>query len=424
MAAFDARSAKMLKPGEWLLVENCPGLRLEATKSRRTWIYRYRTPEGLRQIKVGQWPAMSVAGAVGEWDKHRTARDAGADPAAEKRAARQETVTVTPTTYTVAQVCKDFLAEYIEKERATRSANDVRDRFKNMLDSVRDIPAAELTREQAFKLIALHENRAPTMAKYLRNELGQAWDHALDAGRLHQNVPNWWREIKKGKLRSKGKVLLGKRMGKPARNLSDAQVADLLNFTREHMSSTVADVITLYLWTGTRGAEIVAMEMSELSRASDGVLWWTIPKAKTKNARRENATDLRVPLIGRADLIISERMATAIDGHLFPSPKGGHVQQKSINQLLHFHQPYSRKRPNSNRARLPASLFNVTPHDDRHTVRTYLSEIGCPHDVGEAILGHVKPGVGGTYDKNTFNKERLEWLPKVAAHWEEVLSAH
>ena len=34
---FDARAAKLLKPGEHIIVEASPGLRLVATDSRRTW---------------------------------------------------------------------------------------------------------------------------------------------------------------------------------------------------------------------------------------------------------------------------------------------------------------------------------------------------------------------------------------------------
>ena len=37
---FDARVAKLLKPGEHLLVSGYPGLRLDVSVSRKTWTYR------------------------------------------------------------------------------------------------------------------------------------------------------------------------------------------------------------------------------------------------------------------------------------------------------------------------------------------------------------------------------------------------
>src|SRR5438132_1394429 len=82
---------------------------------------------------------------------------------------------------------------------------------------------------------------------------------ALDAGRLPDNTPNWWRLIMRGRLRSKGKRIAGQHIGETKRVLSDKEVGELIpwlpNFTQ-----LLEDVLTLYLWTMCRGAEIVAME--------------------------------------------------------------------------------------------------------------------------------------------------------------------
>lgn len=34
--------------------------------------------------------------------------------------------------------------------------------------------------------------------------MGSAWDLAMDSGRLPEDVPNWWRMVMKGRLKSKG----------------------------------------------------------------------------------------------------------------------------------------------------------------------------------------------------------------------------
>jgi hypothetical protein len=61
--AFDARSAKLLPAGEHIVVDatEYPGLRLEATATRKTWTYRYKSPVDarMRQVKVGNWPFVS-----------------------------------------------------------------------------------------------------------------------------------------------------------------------------------------------------------------------------------------------------------------------------------------------------------------------------------------------------------------------------
>ncbi|MEK5794993.1 integrase, partial [Acinetobacter nosocomialis] len=54
------------------------------------------------------------------------------------------------------------------------------------------------------------------------------------------------------------------------------------------------------------------------------------------------------------------------------------------------------------------------PHDLRRTVRTGLSRLGCPSDIAEAVLGHSKKGIEGTYNLHNYEKECAEWLQKWA----------
>jgi len=67
---FDARAAKLLEPGRHLTIDGYTGLRLEATATARTWIYRSKSPVSgnMRHKKLGRWPAMSIAAAVVEWE--------------------------------------------------------------------------------------------------------------------------------------------------------------------------------------------------------------------------------------------------------------------------------------------------------------------------------------------------------------------
>ncbi len=46
-----------------------------------------------------------------------------------------------------------------------------------------------------------------------------------------------------------------------------------------------------------------------------------------------------------------------------------------------------------------------SPHDLRRTVRTGLAKLGCPNEVGEAILGHSRSGIEGTYDLCGYESE-------------------
>jgi integrase len=413
---FDPRAAAQLAPGSYLLVDGCPGLRLEARLSRKTWAYRYNAPvDGRkRRIKIGEWPAMSLAAAMGEWDKLRNARNAGADPAVEKRVVRQRASGARPKdeTLTLKRMCDAYIAGHVEKVRTPKNAREIARMFRTMLGPLGAVKADSITRSQAFDLINAH-SRSPVVAGKLRSELAAAHEYAIDAGRMLENAVNYWQKVMRNKsaLRSKGRIREGRAVT-TKRRLSDSEVGELLRWA-PHLGSTVADAIALYLCTGTRGSEIISMEVSELTVES-GVRWWTIPKAKTKNMHVEIATDMRVPLVGPARQIVERRQAAAVGGFLFPAKGGGHMQQKVLQTRINHHQPYCKTRPQTVRPRLPVTHW--APHDLRRTVRTMLSAMDCPEDVAEAIIGHVR----GVYNLHDYDEQRLKWLTALVAKIETL----
>lgn len=427
---FDARTAKLLEPGQHLTSPDYPGLRLDAYTDRRTWTYRYRSPidNRLRQVKIGNWPAMSVHAAVVEWEKLRALRDTGADPAEQRRQSRQaqqlelaeQKASAARRAYTVLDVCTDYWAGHVRHARVKKGATEIWRMFDTMLGDVANLPAADLTRAQAFDLIQQYTETAPVQAGKLRAELGAAWDYAIDAGRLPETAANWWRLILRGKVRSKGKVIDGERVGTAKRVLSGDEVGQLIRWL-PNFSQLIEDALTLYLWTGARGGEIVAMEGREIVREGD-TWWWVIPKAKTKNARHTAARDVRVPLFGRALAVVRRRLERYGDGYLFPArvPKGNitHVQQKAIQVGVYYHQPYCKVRDEDTRSRLPVTHW--APHDLRRTARTLLAALGCPDAVGESILGHMLPGVLGIYNQHGYDAERVLWLKRLSDHLDSL----
>lgn len=426
---FDARAMKLLPPGEYITDGEYPGLRFLATPTRRTWVYRYKSPvDGrMKQIKLGGWPGLSVAAAIIEWEKLRAVRDRGIDPAMaarqERALAKTERIVAArrldESAYTVARLCDDYCEGYIRRSRAKKGADEVQRMFATMLGALGDRPAAEVTRADAFDLIEHWAGIAPVQAKKLRAELGAAWDYALDAGRLSESAPNWWRLIMRGKIRSKGKRIAGEHVGTAKRVLSPDELGALIRWL-PNFTALVEDALTLYLWTGTRGAEIMAMEGREVRQEAGGTWWWTVPKAKTKNARHEGATDLRVPLFGRALSVALRRKALHGDGWLFETRRRDgrvtHSEQKAIQSAVYYHQPYSTTRPEVERPRL--TVTHWAPHDLRRSARTLLASMGCPPEVGESVLGHMLPGVVGTYNLHAYDAERVEWLRRLAERLE------
>lgn len=412
---FDARAAKALKPGEHILVQGCPGLRLVATKTRKTWEYRYRSPldkNALRQIKIGSWPALSAPEAAAKWTALRDERESGVDPALRKRRERALVVVPQVTGYTIGRMVEDYAAGYLVANREPKGAKAVGLRLRKALAPYAGILAIDTSRRLVFAVIeGLLDT--PILAKSVKIEMSAAWRFAAEAGRVPEDMPNWWAEKTSHRFRSKGALRAGEHKGTAKRVLAPHELRVLLREDLALFSTQVAQFLQLQLWTCTRGGEICQMRRSQIAQEKDG-WWWIVPKSEMKGRHVQAAFDLRVPLEGRAKTIVLELLAStpAEVQWLFPSrSRDGQIKgqtQAYMQSKVHYMQPYSNARQDHVRERLKVTHWS--PHDLRRTGRTILAQMGCPHEVGEAILGHVLPGVAGDYNLYRYDAERRHWL--------------
>lgn len=428
---FDPRTAKSLQPGESIAVDNCPGLRLKAFPKRKSWVYRYRdVDDKLKSVTLGIWPLMSLSEAMALWEQYRSKRSQGADLVKDRAAQRQELRAQRlqhDDTYRVTHIVDDFIQGHLNHERKPEGALAAARILQRALQDFPDfaqLPASEVTRNQAFELLESRKS-TPTIAQKLRSLMGSAWAYALDAGRIPEETPNWWKSVMQGRLKSKGKLMQGKHIGQRRRALNDDEVGLLLRWMH-NMHDIGRDVLVMYLWTGTRGAEILAMKPEQLEE-KDGVLWWTIPKELTKNARFQLAMDLRVPLFGRAREVVERRLVGVRNGRfVFRGTDGDPYQQHFFSTYVYDLQPYS---PKSVRAQASGSKREVmpvsdwTPHNLRRTARTMLAALGCPSEVGEAIVGHMPDEMEATYNAHTYDAERVLWLRRLSEKLETLATA-
>jgi integrase len=280
--------------------------------------------------------------------------------------------------------------------------------------------ANNVTRAQCFDVLDARKATPMATAK-LRSMLGSAWEFALDAGRLDGNTPNWWRQLMQGKLKSKGKVMGGKHVGQSRRALRNEEIAALLGWLG-NMHQIGRDAVVMYLWTCARGSEIFAMRPEHVAKEG-AVLWWTVPKELTKNARFAEAVDLRVPLFGQARQVVERRLASVgRSGFLFENGKGEQYTQHAFSTYIYDLQPYSpkAKRRGSQVTEMPVT--NWTPHNLRRTGRTLLAALGCPREIAEAVVGHMPPAIEATYNVHTYDAERVEWLQRLDAHLASLAS--
>lgn len=418
--AWTARGAKALQAGGHLIVAEAPGLRMVATASTRTWVYRYKSPTDgrMRQVRLGRWPGMGLPQAMLAWERARAERQAGTDVAAQRRQARRAAAQqATGAVYTVRRMADDWLQAW-GPTVAPKTMREAERQLRQEIGAIERVPAAQLKRDQVYDLLWALQLRAPVVAAALRQTMGAVTDRAIDAGRVPSETPNWWRLVLRGRLVSRGKITGGLHAGQPVkRALLPSELQALLpwwgNWSRE-----AGDALALVLWTGCRGAEVCALRAEYVTDEADG--WWlTIPRDQLKMRRNPLLTDLRVPLVGRARQIIERRLPLAGDGWLWPSwGASGHIEQKALGVAVWHHRPECTSQPKVIRARTPVTGW--APHDLRRTCRTHLAALGCPSEIAEQILGHMLPGIQAVYDRHHYDAERRHWLTRWDARLREL----
>ena len=142
---FDANEIRRMPPGTDEGIDGFVGLRMAATIKRRTWIDRYRSPlDGkMKQIKLGEWPALPFAAAIAAWEEQCRIRSSGLDVALNRKLERQRLLEqqfeASRPPYTVRMACPDYYNEHIRKARKTKGAELVKYMFEQYLAPIENI---------------------------------------------------------------------------------------------------------------------------------------------------------------------------------------------------------------------------------------------------------------------------------------------
>lgn len=109
-------------------------------------------------------------------------------------------------------------------------------------------------------------------------------------------------------------------------------------------------------------------------------------------------------------------------GFLFPARGGDRaIEQKVLGVEVYAHAGRSKATVYATKKVCPVKDW--APHDLRRTARTLLAEMGCPFEVGEAILAHALPGVAAVYNRASHDAARIEWLSKLNARLDAFQAA-
>jgi hypothetical protein len=255
-----------MTPGVELSDPDHPGLRVRCNATSRVFFYRYRASDGaLRQIKLGEFGAMTLAAARSALQKKKLEREQGVDPQIEKRKTRAESrrarEAVRVSSYTVADLVEHYVAEDLGKQK--RGSEGERILRRELLPKLGARSAAALTRrELQDEVIRPTMARAPRVATQLLSRIRCAYAHGLEQGRLPDDHVSPTVGIK------------GAAQVRRKRALADGELATFLRWLpHSPYSQAVRDVLQLSLLTAK--------------------LWRRVGAISTSSARPGNSTTAR-----------------------------------------------------------------------------------------------------------------------------------
>lgn len=377
----------------------CRGLRVRCSATGlKVFFYRYRGKDGaLRQIRLGNFGALTLAKAREAAAKKRLERDEGRDPQLEKRKeraeARRERAEQKQAAYTVTDLIDDYAREKLNTQKRGREAERLLRR--DFLPLFVAKGAADVSRRELLNdLIRPKMLRYPRTATQLLSRIRCAYAHAIEQGRLPEDFTSPTIGIK------------GASQVRRRRVLTDAELAGFLKWLpHSPYSRTVREALLLVLLTGCRSGEIVAGRWRDIDL--DGGIWTL---RETKNGESHDI------MLSQQAIELLKYRQTVDRTLVFPSPRTGrHIAQKALGLAQ-----YTARQADLGQVAQDPIEVPWTVHDLRRTVATGLARLGCPRVVQDRILNHIDSSIGAIYDRHSYDAEARMWLQKWADHMDAL----
>jgi integrase len=350
--------------------EGCPGLALRVSGRSKTWTYFVTIGTKRHRLRLGTYPATSLARAHTLADGAKADLEARRDPRASL---------ATPETL------RSVGEEWVGREgKGLRTGNTRKATLERLVyPTLGDRPIADIRRSEIVRLLdGIEDTQGPAAA-----------DKTLAFIRA---VMNWYAS-RSDDFRSP--IVRGMARTKPrerarARILTDDEIRTV--WTVAEGQGPFGKLVQFLLLTGARRTEAAAMPWTEL----DGDQWLLPgPRNKTK-------LDLVRPLPPTALAVLGPRPPDAV--FVF-STDGGATPLSGFSKFkLTFDKA--------------CGVTDYTIHDLRRSARSLMSRAGVPTDHAERVLGHVIGGVRGTYDRHEYLDEKRDALASLARLVDRIIA--
>ena len=351
------------------------GIRVSAG-GRKTWTLMYRQGNRKRRMKLGNYPAMTLAVARDRASAALRQVAEGEDPAGLKQAEKRAE--------TFAELADEFLERYAKRRKRTWRV-DERILKKDVLPAignrkVKDIERADIRRllqNIATRGATIQANRTHALVSKIFN-----WAIAEDTAEI-----NPCRGIEKPGVERQRE-----------RTLTDEEIRAVWRACNQE-PSVFGTAVKLRLLTAQRSGEVARMRWQDF----DGN-WWTVPAEHAKNGLTH-----RVPLSPQVCVVLDamgDRDQTT--GWVFQSPRRDKplaTNWRSIDRI----------RKNSG--------VDFVLHDLRRTAASRMTgDLGVNRLTVSKILNHVESGVTSVYDRHSYDAEKRQALDAWGRRLEQIIS--
>jgi integrase len=374
----------------------------------KTYYFLYR-PAGsgrgpMLWLKLGSFPALSLADARAAGRGYAGDVSRGQDPAAARKEARRKK----------SATLAVLLAEggVYEAHLRARGLVNIKVALSSLRRGLRAHMAADVAGLTRSDIVSAIDELTPGAATDLRKFVHGLLEWSVATGRTPHNVLAGLRMP--GRTRAQ-RLKDGEETG---RALTDVELVKLwqaceelqaLAMAGQSVSGSFAGLAQLALLTGLRRGELAKLERTHIwlgecaDDEEDGINGPRIrlPPSITKTGRSHS-----VPVTALMMGVISAQPVTR-SPLLFPSAR----TDKAISG-------WSKLLPKLRD--LSGVVFGL--HDLRRTVRTLMSRLGVAEDIAELAIGHQRADLIARYNKDSAWQGRVEAFEKVSAHISALLA--
>lgn len=383
----DLRLKALKRAGQPCAVADGDGLTFTLSKrGTAAWTLRYRFGGKQREITVGNYPDLTIAAARDAAAKLRVRVNDGEDVAATKRATKLDAKNA----LTIKALAEDYLRVSATMLRPSSLAQRTRLLDKEVIPFIGQLRADAVSAAELIRVIERTADRSQSTAHITFVSIRGMYSHAI-AKRLIETDPT---------ARLKFSAIVG--AIEPRRERRILKRDELREFVRQlpALGEDNEHALRIILLTGVRKNEFQLARWDEVDL--DKALW-TIPPERAKKGR---GYVVPLPAAAVASFTRLKELAGSYD-LVFPQHAGRSRGKATSPGRLNYAMT------------LLAGMDDLTPHDLRATMRSYLGELGVRVEVAERCLNHSLGGMVEVYDKSDYIEERRRALER----WASVVDA-